>query len=263
MKFIFAPGKSKASPRSGRLVLHTQFASKILNNKRDVMVWLPPGYDSNRYRRYPVLYAHDGQNLFDPQTAYIGIDWQIGKTAEALIQQKRVKPFIIVGLYNTPARQEEYTPIHGRSYAEFIIREVMPFIDHQYRTAQGRMKTGVLGSSLGGLISFYMAWWYPEYFSMAGCLSASWMWQGTRVFKDIAPLMKPRQKMKIYMDHGSEGVEGNNAAIFYKMRNTLVAKGFALGKDLEYFYGVGDRHDEASWARRVWRPLEFFFGTAH
>lgn len=260
MKHIFAPRQSKASSRTGRLVLHKQFESRILSNKRDLIVWLPPGYDNNRLKRYPVLYAHDGQNLFDPQTAFVGVDWQLGTTAEALILRKRLKPFIIVGLHNTPARQEEYTPLQGRSYGEFIIHEVMPFVNQKYRTAPGRAKTGVMGSSLGGLISFYLAWWFPEVFSMAGCLSASWMWQGARVFKDIAAMTRPRQQMKIYMDHGGEGVEGDNAEIFRKMRSVLVAKGFALGKELEYFYAKGDRHDEASWARRVWRPLEFFFG---
>ncbi len=262
MKLSFASARKKSLLPTSRLVLHSQFESKILGNQRDLIVWLPPGYQRQRSKRYPVLYAHDGQNLFDPATAYIGVDWQLGTTAESLILQQRVRPFLIVGIYNTPARQEEYTPIRGRAYAEFVLREVMPFIDRQYRTAAGRHNTAVMGSSLGGLISFYLGWWHPQVFGMAACLSASWMWQGARVFKDLATLPTPRPRPKLYLDHGSEGVEGDNAAVFHQMRNTLATKGFALGKDLEYFYGVGDRHDEASWARRVWRPLEFFFGTA-
>ncbi|MDZ7268479.1 MAG: alpha/beta hydrolase-fold protein [candidate division KSB1 bacterium] len=262
MKLSFASARRRSPSPAGRLVVHRNFESKILGNQRDLIVWLPPGYEQQRPRRYPVLYAHDGQNLFDPATAYLGVDWQMGATAEALILQRRVRPFLLVGIYNTPARQEEYTPIRGRAYAEFLLREVMPFISREYRIASGRRATGLLGSSLGGLISFYLTWWHPEVFGMAACLSASWMWQGARVFKDLAAMTTPRPRPKIYLDHGSEGAEGDNAVIFHRMRDTLVAKGFALGKDLEYFYGVGDRHDEASWARRAWRPLVFFFGTA-
>ena len=162
----------------GNLRYFRKFPSQYLGNERDLVVWLPPGYETEVDTRYPVIYAQDGQNLFDPATAFAGVDWGLHKTAETLLQRESIQPFMIVGLWNTPARIEEYTPRRGRRYAKFIMREVKPFIDAHFRTLPQRETTALLGSSLGGLISFYLAWWHPEVFSMAACISASWMWNG-------------------------------------------------------------------------------------
>ena len=227
---------------------------------RSLVVWLPPGYETEVDTRYPVIYAQDGQNLFDPATAFAGVDWGLHKTAETLLQRESIQPFMIVGLWNTPARIEEYTPRRGRRYAKFIMREVKPFIDAHFRTLPQRETTALLGSSLGGLISFYLAWWHPEVFSMAACISASWMWNKAAVFDDLKKESMPNPRVRIYMDHGSEGEEGRHLTVFKRMRDTLIKKGFVLGEDLEYFYGLGDGHDEASWGRRASRPLSFLFG---
>ncbi len=239
-----------------------KFTSKTLGNARTLMIWLPPDYETDANTRYPVIYAQDGQNLFDPATAFAGVDWQLDETAESLLQRKLVHPFILVGIWNTPARIEEYTPRRGRQYARFIIQEVKPFIDAHFRTLPNREATAVLGSSLGGLISFYLAWWYPEVFSMAACLSASWMWNKAAVFEELKNLPMPKPRVRIYMDHGSEGEEGKNLTVFKRMRDTLIKKGFVLRQDLEYYYALGDGHNEASWGRRVWRPLTYFFGRS-
>ncbi|MEK7727339.1 MAG: alpha/beta hydrolase-fold protein [candidate division KSB1 bacterium] len=252
--------KQEAATAHGSMRFHHEFASKKLGTKRTVIVWLPPGYEAQAHLRYPVIYMHDGQNLFDPATAFAGVDWRVDETAEDLLRRDLIRPFIVVGMYNTPRREDEYTPRRGKKYAKFIIKEVKPFIDAHYRTLSGREHTAVMGSSLGGLISFYLAWWHPKVFGMAGCLSASWMWHQAVVFEDIMKDGMPKPGVKIYMDHGSEGTEGRYATVFKRMRDTLIKKGFLLRQDLEYFYGIGDGHDEGSWSRRVWRPLVFFFG---
>jgi len=136
------------------LEYHRKFPSAILGYERDLIVWLPPNYANELDRRYPVLYAHDGQNLFDPATAFAGVAWQLHETAARLIHEKKIEPMIIVGLANTMGRLEEYTTKRGHKYAAFLIDEVKPFIDKTYLTLPSRQHTSLLGSSLGGLISF-------------------------------------------------------------------------------------------------------------
>jgi predicted alpha/beta superfamily hydrolase len=239
---------------------HRKFPSSALGYERDLIVWLPPGYENEAKRRYPVLYVHDGQNLFDPATAFAGVAWQLDETAAALVRAEKIEPMIIVGIANTMARLEEYTPKRGRKYAAFLIDELKPFIDRTYRTLPDRQHTGVLGSSLGGLISLYLVWWHPETFSMAGCLSGSWMWDNTASLRMAASEKPPTPLLRIYLDHGSEDAEGNQAWVYRSMRDALINRGFVLGKNLAYHYGLNDEHNEASWGRRVWRPLVFFFG---
>jgi predicted alpha/beta superfamily hydrolase len=249
---------------SPHLHYHRKFSSSRLGNKRDLMVWLPPNYENEPARRYPVLYVHDGQNLFDPNTAFAGVDWQLDETAEALIHVGKIEPVIIVGIANTPERLDEYSLKKGRRYAAFLTEEVKPLIDQTYRTLPQRQHTAVMGSSLGGLISFYLAWWHPEIFSMAGCLSGSWTWDGGAIFRMVEEEEAlPALPIKIYLDHGSEGSEGRQAWIYRSMRDALVRRGFNLRQDLAYYFGMGDEHNEAAWARRVWRPLAFFFGKTH
>ncbi len=257
----FMERRPAAAEIQGNLRHIRKFPSKHLGNERNFTIWVPPDYETDASRRYPVIYVQDGQNLFDPTTAFAGVDWQLDGTAEFLLQRQLVRPFIIVGLWNTPARIQEYTPLKGQKYAEFIIQEVKPFIDAHFRTLPNREATAVMGSSLGGLISFYLAWWHPEVFSMAGGISASWMWNKAAVFEDIKHDPKPTPRIRLYTDHGSENDEGRYLSVFKRMRDTLIKKGFVLREDLEYHYGIGDGHNEASWGRRAWRPLVFFFGN--
>ena len=245
---------------TGNVKYHRRFHSAILGNDRDLIVWLPGDYDKHPARRYPVLYAHDGQNLFDPATAFAGVDWALDETADSLIHAGRIGPLIVVGIANTDDRMHEYTTARGREYARFLIEEVKPFVDKTYRTLPDRSHTAVMGSSLGGLISLFLAWEHPQVFSMAACLSGSWMWDKAAAFELIEGDTLPAPSIKLYIDHGSEGDEGRYAWIYRSMRDTLIGRGFVLGKTLEYNFGIGDSHHESAWARRVWRPMVFFFG---
>src|SRR5579863_9273741 len=143
-----------------------ELRSRVFSNTRLVRVWLPPGYrnSENRDRQYPVFYLNDGQNLFDPATAFAGVDWGVGRTAELLIRSGKIPPLILVGIDNTgTGRMREYLPYRsfsppilrpkGKRYPEFLINEVMPFIGERYRVAPGADHTGLGGSSLGGLIT--------------------------------------------------------------------------------------------------------------
>lgn len=255
-----ALSSTEATETPKRLHYHRHFFSSRLGNERDVIVWLPPDYEKEINRRYPVIYVHDGQNLFEPATAFAGVDWQLGKIADLLISTGKVDPMMIVGIANTPARLEEYSPQKGHDYAAFLIDEVKPLIDRTYRTLPQRQHTAVMGSSLGGLISFYFAWWHPEVFSMAGCLSGTWMWENGAAIRMVEKENSTSPDIKIYLDHGSEGGEGRQAWVYRSMRDALTNRGFKLGKNLTYHFGLGDEHNETAWGRRSGRALIFFFG---
>src|SRR5208282_2505179 len=149
---------------TGNLWLH-ELSSRIFGNTRLVRVWLPPDYDGWGATRYPVLYLNDGQNLFDPATAFAGVHWQVGETAARLIAEQKIPSLIIVGIDNTKNRAEEYIPYpsrdpkvlgaKGKSYPDFLRREVMPLIEDRYSISKGPENTGLGGSSLGGLITLY------------------------------------------------------------------------------------------------------------
>ena len=166
---------------------------------RKVVVWLPPGYDPSG-ERYPVLYMHDGQNLFDPATAMGGQAWEVHKRLAALAATGAVRPAIIVGIASTRDRAREYGPAQAvdalapelravllgdpptpggqptlsEQYLRFIVDELKPAIDARFRTSPERADTFIMGSSMGGLISLYALARYPEVFAGAACLSTHW-----------------------------------------------------------------------------------------
>jgi hypothetical protein len=135
----------------GRLVYWTDVPSAFLGPTRHVEIWLPPGYDDAPAIRYPVLYMHDGQNLFDPRIANTGVDWGVDETVVRLTDRRIIPPIIVVGVWSTAARGLEYSPWHdGADYARFLIEELMPRVNREFRTRTGPANTGVVGSSMGG-----------------------------------------------------------------------------------------------------------------
>lgn len=241
----------------GIIKYHKEFESKLLGNKRDIIVWLPPGYDSSKKKgkQYPVLYMHDGQNIFDPKTAYIGFDWRVDETVSRLIRQKKIKELIVVGIYNTPDRLDEYSwSEKGQNYLRFLVDELKPFIDQNYRTLTDPESTAIIGSSMGGLISFYAAWHYPEVFGKAGCMSSSFYYNNDRSIGQVHDYTGPKKHIKFYIDHGEDGsLRGQ------RMFVELSKKGYEIGHDIDYFYAPGAAHNEKEWASRLERPLLFFF----
>jgi predicted alpha/beta superfamily hydrolase len=241
----------------GHIEYHRQVKSRLLLHPRDIVVWLPPSYYKRRSKRFPVMYMHDGQNLMDPATSFLGVDWQVDESATRLIQNEAIRELMIVGIYNTPDREKEYTGSKsGRNYAAFVVNELKPLIDSVYRTQKDSRHTAVGGSSLGGLISFYMAWWYPNIFSKAACMSSSFFWENYRVLKDVA--IGPKKKIQFYIDVGSREVYLREG--YEKMIQALRKKGYRKGVDLEYRLEKDATHDEYSWGKRFWRPLRFLFG---
>lgn len=257
-RWASATPEAKAPQVTGEAVMHRAVQGPGLL-PRDIIVWLPPGYrDSDT--RYPVLYMHDGQNIVDPTTSFLGVDWGVDEAATRLIGEGAVRPFIVVGMYNTPQRMDDYgTGEQGAAYRRFVVEVVKPMIDATYRTRTGPEDTAVMGSSMGGLVSFLLAWHYPDVFHHAGCLSPAFFPEAVKLVRDAEAVPAA---MRIYMDNGTEGLEQKIQAYCDDMLAALAAKGITAGPRFDWFLDQGAEHNEPAWAARLDRPLRFLFGTA-
>jgi predicted alpha/beta superfamily hydrolase len=248
------------------LIKCEQFYSRFLKNQRDLVIYLPPGYNEQPQRHFPVLYLHDGQNLFDAATAFGGVDWHVGQTADDCIYRGIVEPLIIVGIYNAgKQRLREYTPtrmprLGGGSatrYAKFLTQELQPFMQQNYRILGGVENTGMGGSSLGGLVSLFVGLRMPEVFGRIAALSPS-VWWNQRVilrFADAAPVHpRPRIWLDIGTREGSRTIDDVE-----RFRDVLLHKGWQWQQDLHYERVNGGEHNEAAWAQRVGPFLQFLF----
>jgi predicted alpha/beta superfamily hydrolase len=230
-----------------------------LGNTRDILVYLPPGYEKGD-RRYPVIYMQDGQNLFDPATSFAG-DWGLLEGLNGLAGRSRVP--IVVAIPNMgEARINEYSPFvdslagggRGDQYLDFLLNSLKPVIDRQFRTVPGREATGIAGSSMGGLLSLYGFFRRPEVFGFSAALSPS-LWFADRAifpFVEAAPFLPGR----IYLDIGTE--EGSASLMNARaMRELLRAKGYREGVDLRWVEEFGAGHTEAAWGRRFMAAIPF------
>ncbi len=254
----------------GRLVTHRGFASRFLPAQRDVVVYLPPGYDETAERRYPVLYMQDGQNLFDPRTAFImGRTWRMDEHADAAIAAREVEPLVIVGVYNTGERRiSEYThepdwQIGGgeaQAYGRLLTEELMPWIAGQYRVRQERPHTGLGGSSLGGLVTLYLGLQYATVFSRLAVMSPSVWWRRRMILKTVAAL-KTKPALRIWLDTGTRE-STRSVPDARALRDGLMQKGWRPGEDLAYYEAEGGAHTESAWAERVAPMLRFLYPVA-
>jgi len=249
------------------LIKHQLFPSRFLRNQRDLIIYLPPGYHSQPHRKFPVLFLHDGQNLFDGATSFIpGMDWHVGQTADHSISEGRVEPLIIVGIYNAgKQRLQEYTPTKmprlggGRAsrYARFLTEEVRPFVEYNYRILGGAENTGIGGSSLGGLVSLFLGLRMPHIFGKIAALSPS-VWWNQRVILRFAQTAQVNQRPRVWLDIGTcEG--GRIVEDVERFRDILLTKGWRWDQDLHYERVEGAEHNEAAWAQRVGPFLQFLF----
>jgi predicted alpha/beta superfamily hydrolase len=237
-----------------------------LHNRRDLIVYTPPGYQEQTAKRFPVLYLHDGQNLFDGTTSFIpGQDWHVAQTADACINGREVAPLIIVGMYNTNARVREYTPTKvpklggGRAdrYARFLVEEVKPFVEREYRVLPGFRHTGIGGSSLGGLVSLYLGLKHTSIFGKIAALSPSVWWNQLFIHRFVGAMtlaLRPRIWLDIGTREGARMVEDVE-----RFRDILLQKGWRLEQDLHYERVEGAEHNEAAWAQRVRPFLQFLY----
>ena len=242
---------------TGEVRYHRQLASAGLR-PRDVVVWLPPSYQSDASRRYPVLYMHDGRNLFDPKTSAFGVDWEVDETLTRLIGANKVGPTIVVGIDHSPDRSQEYLEgDHGARYRDFVVDQLKPLIDATYRTKPEREHTYVGGSSAGGLCAFIMAWEHAETFSRALCMSPAFRVErpdgsvSIDYVTDVLSSPSPQPAPRIYIDNGGRGVDQRLMPGVKAMVEALRSKGFSEEADLRVVIAPDDPHHESAWARRL------------
>jgi len=227
---------------------------------RDLVVWLPPEYDENPDRSFPVLYMHDGQNLFSERTAATGSEWHLDEIADSLVVSGQIRSLIIVGIDNTSDRKQEYsTGKKGRRYRDFVIEVVKPMIDHNFRTLPTPEYTVTGGSSLGGLVAFILLWEHPEIFSKAICMSPAFKIERYDYVKTVKKFHGKPPPIQIYIDNGGIDLEDDLQPGIDAMLDVLAGIGYKEECD---YYWVKDplaSHNETAWSRRITYPLKLFF----
>jgi predicted alpha/beta superfamily hydrolase len=259
------PNRRKET-RRGTLEHIRGFHSEVLGNDRDITIYVPPGYSDRDDVRYPVLYMNDGQNLFEPERAFIpGQNWRLAEAADEKIGARTARPMIIVGIDNTGTRVDEYTPTRdvvrkagGKAddYARMIIEELKPIVDATYRTFPDAPNTALGGSSLGGLAALYVGLTHPAVFGHLAVMSPSVWWDNRAIVSTLDHFDSRRPR--IWLDFGGrEGVDGMTDARL--LRDRLRLKGWTNEDDFHYFEDRRADHSERAWAKRVPAVLEFLF----
>jgi len=262
---------------------------------RRVVVWLPSTYRPGG-PRHAVLYMHDGQNLFDKETAGYGMEWQVDETLDRLIREKKVRPTIVVGIWNTPKRLREYVPskAFGRlprkymdqvrglyggdplsdGYLKFIVDELKAAIDRRFRVKTDRTNTAIMGSSMGALISLYAIDEYPQVFGGAGMVSTHWPLllpaDGGKSVSDeeyaavssafehyLTPALPDPRTHRLYFDHGTETLDAVYARYQKRVDEIVAKRGYRPGTNWVSRNFPGQAHNEKSWSSRVEIPLRF------
>lgn len=252
-------GTAVAGGITGTVAYHRNLNADSLPS-RDLIVWLPPGYEQGK-KRYPVLYMHDGQNIVDPATSSFGVDWRIDETADSLIRAGEIEPAIIVGIYNTTDRMEEYTPgSKGSAYMDFVVNTVKPLIDQNYRTKKGPKHTLTGGSSAGGIMAFMLAWEHPQVFGKALCMSPAFKVMHIDYVSAVQSYTGRKKKLKFYIDNGGIDLEARLQPGIDDMLEALRQKGYRQGKDYVWVLDEKAQHNEAAWAKRLPTALMFLLG---
>jgi pimeloyl-ACP methyl ester carboxylesterase len=276
-------------------VLQSKYA-----DPRRVVVWLPSGYKAHG-PKYAVLYMHDGQNLFDKGTAGYGMEWEVDEHLDKLIRDKKVRPTIVIGIWNTPKRLQEYVPskafnglpaayqkkvraLYGGDplsdgYLKFLVRELKPMIAKRFNVKTDRANTAIMGSSMGALISLYAIDEYPDVFGAAGMMSTHWPLvinpDNTPVSDEdyevvssaferyLAPALPSPATHKLYFDHGSETLDAVYARYQQRVDAVVARRGYKQGVNWLTRSFPGQKHNEISWASRVDVPLKFLLPPQH
>jgi predicted alpha/beta superfamily hydrolase len=275
----YAPGgEPGVHTVTGALKMLRGLYSPQLDNRRDLLALLPPSYGTADSRRYPVIYMHDGQNLFDEATSYAG-EWQVDETMQTLAAEGIEA--VVIGIPNMGVdRRHEYIPWRskgesegrGDAYLDFIVETVKPLVDASFRTLPGREYCMLAGSSLGGLISLYGFVRHPDVFGLVGAFSPAFGPARMGIFPVIDRFRYVPGR--IYMDVGTEeaiGIEDDPLKqeafsreylrMVREVKYRLGNKGYRDGEELCYIEEEGARHHESAWARRLPGALRFLFGV--
>lgn len=246
------------------------FYSKTLDNKRKLRIYLPPSYAEQITKYYPVLYVHDGQNVFHGEESYSGESWDLHKTTDYMIKEDLIEEIIIVAIDNMKEeRLREYAhqdgfykgdrvKARGFQYEKFLIRELMPFIEQSYRIKKGPENTAMMGSSMGGLVTFNIGLRRRDLFSKLAVMSPSFWWGKTSPLRKINSYQYSKLDSKIWIDTGE--AEGRFMSFNEKLISRFKELKSNYNLDLIYYQVPGAIHSETAWAARVYCPLLYFYG---
>jgi len=238
----------------GRYSKLIEFPSKILNRTHALRVYLPPSYDENTLATYAVAFMQDGQNMFFPEEAFMGQTWEVDSTSQTLGAMGAVEDFVIVGI-RPGDRMKEYTSPGYEDYARSLAEEIVPLAESKIRIGKDRRNRSVWGSSLGGVVSFYTVWQYPEVFGVAVCMSSTFSHKDDlieRVMNETPP------DVAFYLD---SGWPEDNYEVTMAMAMALVSRGWKYGFNLFHLCFPHAQHNEASWGMRLHLPMQFLNGA--
>jgi predicted alpha/beta superfamily hydrolase len=249
-----------AKIEADEVVVWRDFPSRFGIRPRHVMVRLPVGYHRSN-RRYPVLYMHDGQNVFDPRMTNMGVDWGADELAERLARERKIGPMIIVAAFSTDERMLEYSPFDlGAAYGRFLAEELKPRVDAEFRTLPEREHTALMGSSMGGLISFFVASRHSEVFGLAGCVSTHFIWEEGRTVEALRRTGAYPRDVRLWFDYGTEGIDSEYEPLQDEVTALLESWGWEQPRDFVVRKYEGADHNEAAWRERLEDPFVYLFG---
>src|SRR5262245_35558262 len=232
------------NPPYGRFSSLIAFPSDILDRPHRMRVYLPPGYDENTLASYPAIYMQDGQNLFFPDEAFMGQEWQVDETSQTLRAMSAVEDFVIIGIYSDD-RMRDYTEPGYEPYARSLAEEIVPEAQQRLRVGNHRRFRSVWGSSLGGVVSFYTVWQHPAVFGSAVCMSSTFSHRNTLIDR---VLDEPFRDIGFYLD---SGWPGDNYEVTMAMATALVSRGWRYGHNLMHLCFPHEQHNELAWGMRL------------
>jgi predicted alpha/beta superfamily hydrolase len=242
------------SSEHGRFSPLIEFPSAILGRSHRLRVHLPPGYDENTLATHPVVYMQDGQNLFFPDEAFQGREWDVDRTSQTLRAMGAVEDFVIVGIHSDD-RMRDYTEPGYGPYARSLAEEIVPEAQRRLRVSGSRRFRSVWGSSLGGVVSFHTVWEHPDVFGTAVCMSSTFSHRDTLIDR---VLDEPVRDVGFYLD---SGWPGDNYEVTMAMATALVSRGWRYGLNLLHLCFPEAEHNEAAWGMRLHLPMQFLNGA--
>jgi predicted alpha/beta superfamily hydrolase len=289
---VVSDDKEHKSDIVGTLKKYPDFLSNFVDSRK-VDVWLPPDYETNNSKRYAVIYMHDGQNLFERGQSFSNEEWEVDEIMTRLIKNESIREAIIVGIWNTPKRFREYQPgkpfrnlsakqqvirdsldneYNGKpladEYLKFIVDELKPFIDKNFRTLSDQQNTFMMGSSMGGLISIYAIAEYPDIFSAVACISTHLpislrdnnLETSAIIVKYLSENLPNGEKNRIYFDYGTNTLDAWYEPHQQQMDSVMLELGYVQGSNWITRKFTNAEHSEISWRERLDVPLSFLIG---
>lgn len=250
---------------TGRLTRTPNWHSNVLNDNRAIWTYTPPSYDENPAQRYPVVYMHDGQNLFLDSYAFGGVSWAVAAAMDAGALNGTIKEAIVIGIDNDVDRLSEYTPVpdpsygggNAANYLRFVVEELKPQMDLQLRTLSSADNTAIIGSSLGGLVSIWAGLTRPDVFRKVGALSPSTWWNNTWIIGQTNAATGPLPA-RVYIDSGNAGNSNDDVVNTTALANAWKTK---AGVTVQSLVQNGATHSETYWRQRIPGALAFLLGA--